>query len=121
MSIKHLTPTSAVEGEQALKILEGRWKLVILFHLFGGHCGSPILSERSRPGISLSLIAGQSDPALARRRGCSGEDADTNILPVCLRTERNSTARRAQWRMTTLPNSWRLANWLNAAFASSNE
>src|SRR3984957_15835199 len=31
------TPASAAEGiEQALKILEGRWKLVILFHLFGG-------------------------------------------------------------------------------------
>ena len=32
-----LTPTSAARGvEDALKILEGRWKLVILFHLFGG-------------------------------------------------------------------------------------
>ncbi len=121
MSIRNLTPTSAVEGERALKILEGRWKLVILFRLFGGYCGFPILSERSRPGISLSLIAGQSDPAFARRRGCSGEDADTNILPVYLSTEQNSTARRAQWRMATLPNSWRVAKWFNPAFASSNE
>ncbi|HSA79570.1 MAG TPA: hypothetical protein VLE23_02025, partial [Geminicoccaceae bacterium] len=32
-----LTPSSAARGvEDALKILEGRWKLVILFHLFGG-------------------------------------------------------------------------------------
>jgi DNA-binding HxlR family transcriptional regulator len=32
-----LTPVTAAAGvEQALKILEGRWKLVILFHLFGG-------------------------------------------------------------------------------------
>src|SRR5436309_5080739 len=31
------TPISAAQGvEDALKILEGRWKLVILFHLFGG-------------------------------------------------------------------------------------
>ena len=31
------TPSSAAEGvEEALKILEGRWKLVILFHLFDG-------------------------------------------------------------------------------------
>ncbi|MFL9826869.1 winged helix-turn-helix transcriptional regulator, partial [Rhodoplanes sp. SY1] len=31
------TPESAAAGvEQALKLLEGRWKLVILFHLFGG-------------------------------------------------------------------------------------
>jgi hypothetical protein len=121
VSVRNLTPTLAVEGEQALKDSRRPWKLVILLHLFGGYCVFPILSERSRPGISLSPIAGQSDPGLARRRGCSGEDADTNILPVCLRTEQNSTARRAQWRMTTLPNSWRLAKWLNAAFASSNE
>ena len=32
-----LTPTAAARGvEDALKILEGHWKLVILFHLFGG-------------------------------------------------------------------------------------
>ncbi len=34
---KNWTPTSAADGVgQALKILEGKWKLVILFHLFGG-------------------------------------------------------------------------------------
>jgi DNA-binding HxlR family transcriptional regulator len=49
------TPTSAAEGvEQTLKILEGRWKLVILFHLFGaGSCASrnwsaPFLRSRRR-------------------------------------------------------------------------
>jgi hypothetical protein len=52
-----------VEGEQAFKIFESRWKLVIPFHLFGGYCGSPILSERSRPGISLSQ-----SPAIAFAR-----------------------------------------------------
>ena len=31
------TPLSAAYGiEQALKFVEGRWKLLILFHLFGG-------------------------------------------------------------------------------------
>jgi DNA-binding HxlR family transcriptional regulator len=30
------TPVSAAEGvERALKILDGRWKFIILFHLFG--------------------------------------------------------------------------------------
>jgi len=34
---EELTSTSAADSvEQALRILEGRWKLVILFHLFGG-------------------------------------------------------------------------------------
>jgi DNA-binding HxlR family transcriptional regulator len=32
------TVASAAKGvEDVLRILEGRWKLVILFHLFGGH------------------------------------------------------------------------------------
>jgi len=34
---KRFTPTSAAaDVEAALRLLEGRWKLVILFHLFGG-------------------------------------------------------------------------------------
>ena len=34
---KRYTPTSAaVDVEAALRLLEGRWKLVILFRLFGG-------------------------------------------------------------------------------------
>jgi hypothetical protein len=35
---KPYTPTSAAaDVEGALRLLEGRWKLVILFHLFGGN------------------------------------------------------------------------------------
>jgi len=34
---KRYTPVSAAaDVEAALRLLEGRWKLVILFHLFGG-------------------------------------------------------------------------------------
>ena len=34
---KHYTPLiAAADLEKALRLLEGRWKLVILFHLFGG-------------------------------------------------------------------------------------
>jgi len=34
---KRYTPvTAAADLEKALRLLEGRWKLVILFHLFGG-------------------------------------------------------------------------------------
>src|SRR5258705_7471199 len=42
---KHTPATAATGVEQAFKFLEGRWKLVILFHLFGGRCfASRILS-----------------------------------------------------------------------------
>jgi DNA-binding HxlR family transcriptional regulator len=46
-----LTPATAASGvEQVLKILEGRWKLVILFHLFGGKLIRFLnLSGQSRP------------------------------------------------------------------------
>ena len=39
MSKHQHTPASAAVGiEHAIRMLEGRWKLVILFHLFGGTC-----------------------------------------------------------------------------------
>lgn len=34
---KRMGPSAADGVGQALKILEGKWKLVILFHLFGGN------------------------------------------------------------------------------------
>jgi len=48
-----LTPVTAAQGvENALKILEGRWKLVILFHLFGGKVLRFSDLERAIPAIS---------------------------------------------------------------------
>jgi len=55
-----LTPSSAAEGvEAALKILEGRWKLVILFHLFGGKVLRFSDLERAIPGISQKMLIQQ--------------------------------------------------------------
>ncbi|WP_208249202.1 helix-turn-helix domain-containing protein [Rhizobium sp. T1470] len=55
-----LTPTSAAHGvEQALKILEGRWKLVILFHLFGGKLLRFSDLERAIPAISQKMLIQQ--------------------------------------------------------------
>lgn len=55
-----LTPTTAAEGvEQALKILEGRWKLVILFHLFGGNLLRFSGLERAIPAISQKMLIQQ--------------------------------------------------------------
>jgi DNA-binding HxlR family transcriptional regulator len=54
------TPTSAAEGvEDALKILEGRWKLVILFHLFGGKVLRFSDLERAIPAISQKMLVQQ--------------------------------------------------------------
>jgi DNA-binding HxlR family transcriptional regulator len=55
-----LTPTSAAKGvEDALKILEGRWKLVILFHLFGGKVLRFSELERAIPAVSQKMLIQQ--------------------------------------------------------------
>ena len=55
-----LTPTSAARGvEDALKILEGRWKLVILFHLFGGNVLRFSDLGRAIPSISQKMLIQQ--------------------------------------------------------------
>jgi DNA-binding HxlR family transcriptional regulator len=55
-----LTPASAAEGvEAALKILEGRWKLVILFHLFGGRVLRFSDLERAIPAVSQKMLIQQ--------------------------------------------------------------
>jgi DNA-binding HxlR family transcriptional regulator len=54
------TPASAAEGvEQALKVLEGRWKLIILFHLFGDRLVRFSELERAIPSISQKMLIQQ--------------------------------------------------------------
>src|SRR3979411_2645289 len=55
-----LTPTSAAQGvEEALKVLEGRWKLLILFQLFGGKVLRFSDLERAIPAISQKMLIQQ--------------------------------------------------------------
>ncbi|RWF48400.1 MAG: MarR family transcriptional regulator [Mesorhizobium sp.] len=55
-----LTPLSAASGvENVLRILEGRWKLVILFHLFGGKVLRFSDLERAIPAISQKMLIQQ--------------------------------------------------------------
>jgi DNA-binding HxlR family transcriptional regulator len=55
-----LTPTSAAQGvEDAFRILEGRWKLLILFHLFGGKVLRFSDLERAIPAISQKMLIQQ--------------------------------------------------------------
>jgi DNA-binding HxlR family transcriptional regulator len=58
--VSPLTPTTAAEGvENAFKVLEGRWKLLILFHLFGGHVLRFSDLERAIPAISQKMLIQQ--------------------------------------------------------------
>ncbi|MBZ8132182.1 helix-turn-helix domain-containing protein [Afifella sp. IM 167] len=59
MSHSYTRQTAAEGVENALKVLEGRWKLVILFHLFGGHVLRFSELERAIPGISQKMLIQQ--------------------------------------------------------------
>jgi DNA-binding HxlR family transcriptional regulator len=54
------TPQTAANGvEQALSMLSGRWKLLILFHLFGGQVQRFSDLEKLIPDISQKMLAQQ--------------------------------------------------------------
>jgi DNA-binding HxlR family transcriptional regulator len=54
------TPVTAASGvEQAFRFLEGRWKLLILFHLFGGKMLRFSELERAIPTISQKMLIQQ--------------------------------------------------------------
>src|SRR6201988_400854 len=54
------TANSVAQGvEQAISLLEGRWKLLILFHLFGGRTLRFSDLERAIPAISQKMLTQQ--------------------------------------------------------------
>jgi DNA-binding HxlR family transcriptional regulator len=57
---RNYTPTAAaIDVEAIFKLLEGRWKLAILFHLFGGQVHRFSDLERLINGISQKMLAQQ--------------------------------------------------------------
>src|SRR5580693_4322140 len=57
---KEYTPvTAAQDAEQAFKVIEGRWKLLILFHLFGGKVLRFSELERAIPAVSQKMLIQQ--------------------------------------------------------------
>jgi DNA-binding HxlR family transcriptional regulator len=81
------TPLSAAEGiEQALKYLDGRWKLLILFHLFGGQVRRFSELERAISGISQKMLAQQ-----LRQLEADG---------IVVRTVHNEVPPKVEYRLT---------------------
>lgn len=57
---KEWTPETAAFGvEQALKVLEGKWKLLILFNLFGEETKRFSELEKTMPAISQKMLIQQ--------------------------------------------------------------
>ncbi|MBB2203360.1 MarR family transcriptional regulator [Gluconacetobacter tumulisoli] len=57
--VKYTASTAADGVQQAFRMLEGRWKLVILFHLFGGKLLRFSELERAIPGVSQKMLIQQ--------------------------------------------------------------
>ena len=108
-----LTPTSAAEGvEDALKILEGRWKLVILFHLFGGkvlalfgtRTGDPgSVSEDAHPAASPDgsrwNCPAHPPPAGSAQSRVLSYNVGTSVVPGArCPAEMGGAARQDAWR-----------------------
>lgn len=55
----HTRETAAEGVENVLKLLEGRWKLIILFHLFGGNVMRFSDLERAIPAVSQKMLIQQ--------------------------------------------------------------
>ena len=55
----HTPDTAAADVAAVLALLEGRWKLRIVFHLFGGKVRRFSELERRIPGISQKMLAQQ--------------------------------------------------------------
>jgi DNA-binding HxlR family transcriptional regulator len=51
--------TAAREVEAAIRLLDGRWKLVILFNLFGGNVRRFSDLERAIPGVTQKMLGQQ--------------------------------------------------------------
>ncbi|QBK05035.1 transcriptional regulator [Hylemonella gracilis] len=55
----HTPMSAAIDAEIALQLLEGRWKLLILFHLFDGKVQRYSDLEKRITGISQKMLAQQ--------------------------------------------------------------
>lgn len=54
------TPHLAAHGiSNIISVIEGRWKLLIIFQLFGGKCLRFTELERAIPGVSQKMLAQQ--------------------------------------------------------------
>jgi DNA-binding HxlR family transcriptional regulator len=51
--------TAARDVEAAIRLLDGRWKLLILFNLFGGHVRRFSDLERAIPGVTQKMLGQQ--------------------------------------------------------------
>lgn len=57
--VEYTQETASLSVDNVLRVLEGRWKLIILFNLFGGQVRRFSDLERAIPGVSQKMLIQQ--------------------------------------------------------------
>jgi DNA-binding HxlR family transcriptional regulator len=57
--MEYTAQAAAQSAQNVIRVLEGRWKLVILFQLFGGNCRRFSELERAIPEVSQKMLIQQ--------------------------------------------------------------
>ena len=98
--------TAAQSAQNVIRVLEGRWKLVILFQLFGSKIRRFSELERAIPGISQKML-------IQQLRQLEGDGVVTRIVhaEVPPRVEYHLT----EWGQTLCPVLDKLLTWAESA------
>lgn len=101
------TPQTAAQSTQnVIRVLEGRWKLVILFQLFGSNVRRFSELERGIPGVSQKMLIQQ-----LRQLEVDGVVARIVHAQVPPKVEYHLT----EWGQSLCPVLDKLLNWAEAA------
>lgn len=104
--VDYTADTAAESAQNVIRVLEGRWKLVILFQLFGGSIRRFSELERAIPGISQKML-------IQQLRQLEADGVVTRIVhpEVPPRVEYHLT----EWGQALCPVLDKLLSWAEAA------
>lgn len=104
--IDYTPQTAAQSAQNVIRVLEGRWKLVILFQLFGANIRRFSELERAIRGVSQKMLIQQ-----LRQLEADGVVARIVYAEVPPRVEYHLT----EWGQTLCPVLDKLLNWAESA------
>jgi len=104
--VDYTAQAAAQSAQNVIRVLEGRWKLVILFQLFGSNIRRFSELERAIPGISQKML-------IQQLRQLEADGVVTRIVhaEVPPRVEYHLT----EWGQSLCPVLDRLLNWAESA------
>jgi len=104
--VEYTAEAAAQSAQNVIRVLEGRWKLVILFQLFGSNVRRFSELERAIPGISQKMLIQQ-----LRQLEVDGVVAREVFAVVPPRVEYRLT----EWGQTLCPVLDKLLTWAESA------